>query len=92
MMRYIIALCLLLTPASSMAEITVDDLYGKYRVIYETWCTDNATGREGVCTTFDAGFGFYLLFCEDGVPVFIRFMKPPNPYVEVWRAPRGVAL
>jgi len=90
-MRYIIALCLALWGTTTKADITVGEVL-KLPLMQRSGCQDNETGEVGMCYLFQGSDGYYLLFTQKDMPVFMRYIKPPNPYVEVWRAPRGVSL
>ena len=92
-MRYLLALCLALWGTTTKAEtITPQYLIDNYPLATIGGCTDSESGEEGKCFIFLAGDGYYLVFVQKDEPVFIRQVKPPNPYVEVWRAKLGVSL
>jgi hypothetical protein len=91
-MRYLLALCLALWATTTNADITPDQVLEMYPLYQHAQCEDNETGDKGTCFMFKAGEDFYLVFVQEGKPVFMRYIKPPNPYVEVWRAPQGVSL
>jgi len=88
----ILVLCVaILTPSTTVAD-TPEFVRDNYPLVTAGGCEDQVSGEQGVCFIFATSGGFYLVFVQDGKPVFMRYIVPPNPYVEVWRAPRGVAL
>ena len=49
-------------------------------------CTDNESGQSGRCYVFDRGDGtFYMVFTQQGEPVFVRQTLKEGGYITVWR-------
>jgi len=77
---------------TAMGQTTPNEVANQYPLVERRPCTDNESGEPGFCFLFQAGDGYYMVFTQDDAPVFMRHVVPPNPYVEVWRAPQGVSL
>jgi hypothetical protein len=85
-------LALLFVSHGAMA-ITPDEVRQQFPLIQSGQCTDNESGEHGVCYLFATGESFYLVFTQNGAPIFMRHVVPPDDYQEVWRAkPPGVSL
>lgn len=78
--------------ASQAGALTPDEVAAQFPVVQQGPCTDNETGDGGTCFLFRSEDGFYVVFVQNGEPVFMRHVVPPEPYVEVWRAPAGISL
>ena len=49
-------------------------------------CTDNESGQSGRWYMFDRGDGtFYMVFTQQGEPVFVRQTLKEGGYITVWR-------
>ena len=89
-MRLLILLMFLAFPASA---ITPDEVHEQYPLVQQANCTDNQTEEQGLCFVFDTGKGIYLVFVQNGAPVFMRHvLHGATNYTEVWRAPIGTSL
>jgi len=95
-MKYlaIVTLFASLAMTAVMAQTTPDDVLRQYPMIDRGNCTDNESGERGFCFLFRDGPGFYMVFTQDGEPVFMRHVVPPAPYQTIWRAdtPLGTSL
>ena len=50
-------------------------------------CSDNETGAVGICELYAQPLGdMWMLFLQDGHPVFLRYVPQGEPYMEAWRA------
>ena len=79
--------------ATAETSLTPDQVRERYPFAGAGQCTDNESGEQGFCHMFAGKGYFYLVFVQDGKPVFMRYVKPPEPYVTVWRSrPLGTSL
>jgi hypothetical protein len=72
--------------ATTTHALAPDDVRAKYPLVSAQPCQDNESKERGTCFLFDAGDSLYMVFVQNGHPVFIRQVVPGSPYVEVWRA------
>lgn len=84
-MRILLALCLVLWGTTIKAEApnTIKD---NYPLIAESPCSDSESDQSGRCYMFDRGDGtFYMVFTQQGEPVFVRQTLKKGGYITVWR-------
>jgi hypothetical protein len=97
-MRYLAIVTASLAMTASMVTgqtaPTPDTVREQYPLVESMSCTDRESGERGFCFLFDAGGSLYMVFAQDGEPVFMRHVIIGQPYVEVWRTdtPLGMAL
>jgi hypothetical protein len=85
----VLALLLALFFPSVATALTPDDVRERYPLMQRNSCTDNETGEQGICFLFEAPYGFYMVFVQQGQPVFLRRVVPPAAYETIWRATPG---
>ena len=84
-MRILLALCLALWGTTIKAE-EPNTIRDNYPLIAESPCSDNESGQSGRCYVFDRGDGtFYMVFTQQGEPVFVRQTLKEGGYITVWR-------
>ena len=84
-MRILLALCLALwgTTIKAKEPNTIRD---NYPLIAESPCSDSESGQSGHCFMFDRGDGtFYMVFTQQGEPVFVLQTLKEGGYITVWR-------
>lgn len=75
--------------ATTATALTPDDVRTQYPLVTLGACTDTETSESGYCFIFDAGQGMYLVFVQNGAPVWMRYLEPGQPYHQVWPTPQA---
>ena len=82
MKNIFIVLSLALFPSGALAE-NPDWLRDNASLIAWGACTDHESQEGGTCFLFEHEATSYLVFAQDGVPVFVRRTTPMG-YEQVW--------
>lgn len=83
-MRYaiLVALLSICTPALANAPALPDNLSRGVTMP----CTDNETGRRGVCTIYrDVDTATWVVFKINGWVEFVRYSEQGQPYITIWQ-------
>ena len=84
-----------LSAATTKADITPDYVRDNFALVHETPCRDRITEDLGYCYMFiDQQATYYMVFVQDGQPVFIRQVLEEGGYETLWTAETvlGIAL
>jgi hypothetical protein len=82
------------TVVSAAGWTTPDEVAEHETFRHQAPCADTESGEWGTCFLFGNEGNFYLVFVQNGEPVFMRHVVPPTPYQTIWRAdtPLGTSL
>jgi len=84
-MRILLALCLALWGTTIKAENPYT-IRGNYPLLSQSPCVDKESGLVGHCYMFDRRDGtFYMVFTQEGEPVFVRETLQEGGYITVWK-------
>lgn len=90
-MLYAVLLVLFATSAMSQTAIPIPN---DAQLVYQGECIEDESGERGFCQVGETPNGtIYLIFYQEGEPVFVRRVHPGQPYETIWQArPLGQSL
>ena len=84
-MKALLFATLLFVSAPAIA-LTPNEVRENYPLLTQAPCSDSESGQSGRCYMFDRGDGtFYMVFTQQGEPVFVRQTLKEGGYITVWR-------